>query len=122
MQQGTTPIVQPTISYGAVVGQVVLQRRKLAKLDQSALAEALGISQSAYSRLEKGESSMTLAQLRAVALRLGCLPGDLIHEADQLEARLRISGVTVTEEKADQPGAFLLALGILAAVLAAGKK
>lgn len=122
MQQGTTTNVQPTISYGAVVGQVILQHRKLAKLDQLALAEALGISQSAYSRLEKGESSMTLAQLRAVALRLGCSPGDLIHDADRLEANLRASGVIVTEKKDDQPGAILLALGILAAVIAAKGK
>jgi transcriptional regulator with XRE-family HTH domain len=122
MRKSTTPNIRPTISYGALVGQVILRRRKLAKLDQSALAEALGISQSAYSRLEKGESSMTLPQLRSIALRLGCSSTDLIRDADQLETHLQISGVTVTEQKDDQPGAILLALGILAALIAAGGK
>lgn len=65
---------------------------------------------------------MTLPQLRALAMRLGTSPGQLTLEADQLEARLRLSGVTISEEKGNQPGAILLALGILAAILAAGGK
>lgn len=124
MNQGSTPNVQPTISYGALVGQVILRRRKALGIDQSTLAGALGVSQSAYSRLEKGDSAMSLIQLRAVAPSLGCAPSDLIREADHLETRLGLSGVTVTmvEKKDEQPGAILLALGILAAVLAAGGK
>lgn len=122
MQKTSTPQIHPELPYGALIGQVVLQHRKAARLDQATLAQALGISQSAYSRLEKGESAMTLPQLRALAMRLGSSPGQLTLEADRLEARLRLSGVTISEEKGNQPGAFLLALGILAAILAAGGK
>lgn len=114
--------VRPTISYGALVGQVIFRHRKRSRLDQDDLAKALGISQSAYSRLEKGESGMTLAQFRAISLRLGLDPNALLREADIYEARLRSSGVTITEEKELQPGALLLALGILAALIASGGK
>src|SRR6266853_309557 len=115
------PLVKPSISYGTLVGQVVLNHRKRAGLDQAHLANALGITQSAYSRLEQGQSSMTLPQLRVVAEYLNYSPGALLDEVDTLAARLRSQGVEVQNEKTIPVAAVLIGLGILAAILAAGK-
>lgn len=114
--------LKPTISYGALVGQVILRERKRRKLEQTVLAGALGVSQSAYSRLEQGESSMSLGQLRTIASTLGLTPGQLLHETDKLAILLESRGAVVTDEKKVEPGAALLALGILVALIAAGGK
>ena len=121
MSKTSTPIVKPTITYGALVGQVILNYRKRTGVDQVVIAKALGITQSAYSRLEKGQSAMNLTQLRVVAGQFGVASSDLLTEADTLAARLRFQGVEVTDAKLVSPGAILVALGILAAILASGK-
>ncbi len=121
MNRTATPIVKPTITYGALAGQVILSHRKRTGVDQTDIARALGITQSAYSRLENGQSSMNLSQLRVVAHQLGVPSSVLLDEVDALTARLRSQGVEVTDEKLVSPGAILVALGILAAILASGK-
>jgi transcriptional regulator with XRE-family HTH domain len=83
------------------------------------MAQALGISQSAYSRLEQGQSAMSVTQLRAIADKLGTTPDFLLHHATDYANRLRAQGVTVTDEKAGTTAGVLIALGILAALFAA---
>ena len=41
-------------TYQAIVGEVIAQRRKYLGLNQVQLAQDLGMSQSAWSRVEKG--------------------------------------------------------------------
>lgn len=114
------PDVRPTITYATLVGRVILQARKGKGLDQRDLANALGITQSAYSRLELGESSLSLGQVRTIATALGSTPGALLQQADGWAVRLAASGVTITDEKKAEPGAAMIALGILLALVAAG--
>lgn len=83
------------------------------------MAEALGISQSAYSRLELGQSAMSVTQLRAIAEKLGTTPDSVLSHATEYAKRLRAQGVTVTDQKPDSAAAVLIALGILAALFAA---
>lgn len=52
------------------VGFRLLEARKRRKLEQKEIAELLGISQSAYSRLENGHSIATLYQLARIAKKL----------------------------------------------------
>jgi len=121
MREPATPIVKPKITYGAVVGQVIQHHRKRAGIGQEAVAQALGITQSAYSRLEQGQSAMTVTQLRVIAERLRTAAASLLHQADLFAARLHAQGVEVTDEKGVSPAAVLVALGILAAILASRK-
>ena len=112
---------QPEIPYTALVGQVLLGHRGRKSLHQNDLAATLGISQSAYSRLEQGDTTISISQLRVIARRLGIAPGDLLLEADGLAERLRMQGVEVSDEKGGHPAAVMIGLGILAAILAASK-
>ena len=115
-------IVRPEITYTALVGRVIEHARETSRLHQQQIAETLGITQSAYSRLEKGQSAMSVTQLRQIATRLGIQPGAILHEADRLAAVLRSQGAVISDEK-QEPGAagLLIALGLLAAVLAASR-
>lgn len=119
--RATPPIARPAVTYTAVVGGVIERLRTQRGLNQNQLAGALGIGQSAYSRLESGETAMTIAQLRAIAEQLATSPGLLLREADMLTDRLRAQGVEIKNEKEISTGAILIGLGILAALLAGGK-
>ncbi len=121
MKKAASPLVKPTITYGAIVGRVIENYRRDAGVDQGTIAKSLTISQSAYSRLEQGQSAMTLAQLRAIAGALRRTPGDFLREADALTSRLQSQGVVISEERDASRGAILVALGILSAILSSEK-
>ena len=119
MSNPATRIPKPMLSYATLVGRIVEYHRSQAHIHQEALAAALGISQSAYSRLEQGHSAMSVTQLRLIAERLGTTPDLLLHHTAQYAAQLRAQGVTVTDEKQKSAAGVLIALGILAALFAA---
>lgn len=121
MSQSATLIPKPAITFSRVVGVVVEHHRKKRSMTQEAMARALGISQSAYSRLEQGQSAMSVTQLRAVAAQLGLLPGALMQDAEGYAAQLQQQGVSITDTKLDSAAGVLIALGILAALVAAAK-
>lgn len=113
----TTLLPKPQVTYGAIVGGVIERRRTRLGLKQQVMASALSLTQPAYSRIESGESSMNLTQLRIIADQLGTTPSALTGEADQLVARLRAQGVEVKHEKEISPAAILIGLAILAALI-----
>jgi transcriptional regulator with XRE-family HTH domain len=120
MSVGSTQAVKPTITYSALVGKVVEQRRIHRRVNQDAVANALGITQSAYSRLEQGQSALTVTHLKTIAAQFKTTSADILQEADQLALRLKHRGVDIIEDKQDLSKAGLLvALGILAALVAA---
>jgi transcriptional regulator with XRE-family HTH domain len=121
MNQKSTTQLPAALTYGTVLGQIIVRRRQLAGLQQQALAEMLGISQSAYSRLESGQSAMSVNQLYAISARFGILPSDLLAETDRHVQQLQASGVAVTDGKANNASELLIGLGILAALIASAR-
>lgn len=119
MTERASRVPKPTITYALLVGRIVEHHRKQMGIHQEHVAQALGISQSAYSRLEQGQSGMSVTQLRMIAERLGTTPVVLLRDAEQYANQLRAQGVTVTDEKHDAAAGVLIALGILAALIAA---
>jgi transcriptional regulator with XRE-family HTH domain len=105
------------LAYPAVVGQVLASIREQRKEKQGDIAARVGLSQSAYSRLEKGDSVMNLAQLHKVCAELGESPSSVLHRADTVEKQLKAQGVQVLSEKPDNAAAALIGLGLLAALL-----
>jgi transcriptional regulator with XRE-family HTH domain len=105
------------VAYPVLVGQVIAHLREQRGIKQGDAASAIGLSQSAYSRLENGESVFSLSQLRTVAQFLGMQPSELLFTADSYEHMLRAHGATVVSEKKDYSAAVALGLGILAAAL-----
>lgn len=86
-------------------------------MKQGDLAAALGLSQSAYSRLEAGESVLNLSQLRDVCAQLKLQPAQVLTLADRYELQLRQQNVDVISEKATNPAAIGIGLALLAALL-----
>jgi transcriptional regulator with XRE-family HTH domain len=113
----STSSPQAVVTYPALVGQVVAHLREGKGIKQGDAATAIGLSQSAYSRLEKGESVMSISQLRKVANFLGMQPSELLFTVDSYEAEIRAQGAEVIPEKEDFTAAVALGLGLLAAVL-----
>lgn len=112
---------KPVVTYPALVGKTLAQQREARGIKQGDLAIALGMSQSAYSRLESGESVLNLSQLRNVAAQLGLQPAYVLKLADQYEGQLRQQGVDVLSEKQDNSAAIAIGLGLLAALLMSSK-
>jgi transcriptional regulator with XRE-family HTH domain len=119
MRKTTTAPTQPTISYARLVGRIIEETRKQAKLTQIDMADALGVSQSAYSRLELGQTAMSVTQLRIIADKLRTTPQNVLQCATQYGNQLRAHGVTITDEKSSSAASVLIALGFLAAIIAA---
>lgn len=117
MKAKSSPPPKPIVTYPALVGKILAQQREARGIKQGDLATALGLSQSAYSRLESGDSVLNLSQLRNVAARLGLQPTLILKWADQYEAQLRQQGVEIVSEKQDNSAAIVIGLGLLAALL-----
>lgn len=121
MSQAATAIPKPAIPYARVLGAVVEHLRKRLSITQEAMAKAIGVSQSAYSRLEKGQSAMSVVQLRAISVQLGLPPEAIVHDSEGYAAQLQQQGVSITQERPDSAAGVLIALGMLAALVAAAK-
>ena len=81
------------------------------------MAQHLGLSQSAYSRLETGDTNMSVWQLRACASKLGMSVSELMKRVEVYEQRLAAQAIQIVPEKKSNPAAALIGLAILAALL-----
>ena len=80
---------------GAVLGAVLANLRSAADLKQSDLADAVGVGPSTWSRIEKGESGLSIDQLRLVARALGYTPGQILEMAEAAESEATEKGIQV---------------------------
>jgi transcriptional regulator with XRE-family HTH domain len=108
-------------TYQAIVGQVIVLRRKDIELSQADLAEKIGTSQSAWSRVEKGLSNLTVEQLTKVATILGVAPNQIIAEADEAKVTLECDGIQVAENKSKTSGWLLLGSAAIGLVILASR-
>lgn len=110
---------KPKLTYQALVGYVLQHQRKRLKLEQGVFATQIGISQSAFSRIESGSTAASVSQLRKIAPLLAMKPSEILGEADRLASDLERQGVEVLAEKEDSitPAAAMLGLGLLVALL-----
>ncbi|WP_394418082.1 helix-turn-helix domain-containing protein [Roseateles sp. BYS78W] len=120
MPSKSTPIV-PTgeMPYSSLWGQVIKDERTRLAIDQGSMARALGLSQSAYSRLESGDSTMNVWQMRECARLLNLTVADLLMRVDAFELQLQQAKVEVVAEKRTNPAAALIGLAVLAMLLKA---
>lgn len=124
MQNMSTPKMPTAVMpYNALVGQVIQRHREILGKNQGEVAQALGLTQSAYSRVESGQTALTVSHLRSLTKTLGTTPESILSEADSLAKQLVAKGVQVPNEKPtdndnEVKAAFLIGLGILLALLA----
>jgi transcriptional regulator with XRE-family HTH domain len=60
------------------IGQKIKKLRELKNFTQTHLAQELGVTQSAYSKIELGESEVTYSKLEKISEVLGMKPEDVI--------------------------------------------
>lgn len=87
--------MQSETSYPAIIGRILEHLRKNADYDQGELAERLGLTQSAWSRIERGQSGLSMEHLIKVSDILNTKPHIIIADADYAAEQLKNDGVTV---------------------------
>ena len=110
-------------TYPSIVGKVLTDVRGQRGMQQKDMASAVGITQATWSRIESGQTSVTLEHLRSAAQTFGMLPSQLLAIADQSELEAQFRGVTVVETKSVpelHPGLALLAGAALGMFVAYG--
>jgi len=80
-------------TYPALVGNVVARLRKEQGLGQAEFAATVGLGQSTWSRVEKGQSALTVEQLARTAAALGLKPHELLRIVDGASERLAEQGI-----------------------------
>jgi transcriptional regulator with XRE-family HTH domain len=68
----------------ALIGQKIKKLRELKNFTQSHMATELGITQSAYSKIEQGETEITYAKMSKIAEVLGISPEDIAAFNEQM--------------------------------------
>lgn len=86
-------------TYQAIVGSVLVGIRKELGVEQSALAKAVGVNQSTWSRIERGESALSIEQLFLAANHLQIKPSIVIHNSEEALQSLRSQKVVVSVSK-----------------------
>lgn len=83
---------------GAVLGAVLVKLRTAKGMKQADLAAAIGLAASTWSRIEKGESGLSIDQLRLVSKALGVKPGLILEMVEASEEEVEKHGVRVDQE------------------------
>jgi transcriptional regulator with XRE-family HTH domain len=116
MQNGQ---IKTITTYPAVVGSVLAQMRTEQGLHQGEVANAVGVTQATWSRIENGQSNVTVEHLRMAADKLGIQPSQILLNADRHAANIQMGGIDVVPTRHDaeiHPAVVLLvgtALGAL---------
>ncbi|HEY9029770.1 MAG TPA: helix-turn-helix transcriptional regulator [Kangiella sp.] len=114
-------------TYSAVLGVVLRNLRLERGIEQSDMAEQMGLSQASYSRLEGGKSSFTVDQMFQAANAIGIGAEELNQRLNGTISRLQASGLSVipqvrgnaTQAKSESNdlGNFLAGAGLAAALI-----
>jgi len=93
--------ITPSSTFPAIVGAVLQSLRKDEGKDQKSVADALGLkSVSAWSKVENGDTALTVEQLVVACLELGVLPSDVLQVAEDQALSLSDRGVTMAATRA----------------------
>lgn len=110
--------LKATTTYAAVMGRVLALHRENAGLEQADVAKKMNISQSAWSRIERGETVLNVEQLHRAAEAIGVSSEKIVSETEKSsnELKMREVEVTTVKEQKSSGGTFAI---IGAAALAA---
>lgn len=64
-----------------MIGEKIREKRETKKISQYAVAYAIGMSQAAYSKIERGETEVKVSHLYSIAAFLGTSVYELLPEA-----------------------------------------
>lgn len=124
-----TKKLSPETTYQSVIGRIIVKFRKALNIDQSVLAASVGITQSTWTRIERGESPLTVDQLARASESLMVHPSNILLEAERAIGELRKQGVIIRTDKTETKnknkamamiGAAAIGALIVAAIATAG--
>jgi DNA-binding XRE family transcriptional regulator len=85
------------VSYSSVLGVVVANKRKEFGIEQSAMADRMGLSQASYSRLESGKSTFSVDQMFECAQALNIPAAELFNSVVNTVGNLQSSNDVVVQ-------------------------
>jgi len=119
----STNKLHPETTYRSIVGQVIVNIRKKLGFDQASLSNAVGVTQSTWSRIERGESPLTIDQLIKASEYLRIRSSVILSEAEQAMDNLKKQGVIVrldhTPDKKSTNGIAMIGAAALGALVGA---
>jgi transcriptional regulator with XRE-family HTH domain len=104
--------IKPATTYPSIVGGVLSNLRSQNGIQQKDMADAVGVTQATWSRIESGQTNVTLDHLRSAAKTLNVQPSQILAFADKTEMEAQFRGVTVMGTKNElniHPGLALIA-------------
>lgn len=90
---------QTETTYQAIVGTILINMRQQFQIDQALVAQHVGVTPSTWSRVERGESALTVTQLAKAAEVLRVKPSVILSSAEQAKEHLERQGVHVRYDK-----------------------
>ena len=121
----STEKLDPETTYQSVIGQVIVTLRKEQSIEQATMASAVGVTQSTWSRIERGESSLTVDQLATASAKLRLSASAILKKAEDAIDELKLKGVIVASSKSSATnrkstsGAAILGAAALGALVGA---
>ncbi len=85
------------VSYSSVLGVVVANKRKELGIEQSFMADKMGLSQASYSRLESGKSTFSVDQMFECAHALDISPTELFDSVVNTVNNLKSSQTAIVQ-------------------------
>ena len=119
----STEQLKPETTYQAVVGRVIVKLRKELGIDQLLLAKSVGVTQSTWSRIERGESSLSIGQLAKASEYLRVNSSTILLEVENAVKELKKQGVIVrvtsTHTDKSKTGIAMIGAAALGALIGA---
>lgn len=85
-------------TYSMIVAQLLNEKREMLGLSQSEFLQKSGLTQSSWSRINRGLSYFTLEELKAACRSLSTDLASVIQDAEQVSSQLpKTEGVEVVE-------------------------
>ena len=90
---------QRETTYQAIVGTILINMRQQLHIEQSLVAKRVGVTPSTWSRVERGESALTVTQLAKAAEAFRVKPSVILSSTEQAREQLEKQGMTVKYDK-----------------------
>ena len=91
--------MQAETTYSAILGQILKELRKNNGMDQSDIAEKMGMNRSSWSRIESGNTMMTIQQLQKasdiLSDTLKIEANEILLKADTIASAMKKEGYKV---------------------------
>ena len=94
--------MQSETTYPAILGQIIRELRKAKGIEQSEIAEKMGINRSSWSQIENGNVMVNIHQLQEIGKNLGREAHQILLDADTIADSMKERGCKVHYDSAKE--------------------